>query len=215
MDALDSLFRRLVLTARDAGALTRPIDVGELINTFVPYKTVRRDGLIETNDDYLHTIMRLVSGERELVFADDLLQDDLRTELTSANPDLGLLRTYLNATVRLSSTAVERILGGDAPIDRPRSTPIAVAAVQEEPVAWEPEPVAVPVADTPAVPTPNVPPATTSHDCPYCAQALPTERDVRYCPNCGINLKTRRCPGCSTEIDSAWKFCVTCGRSAA
>lgn len=215
MDALDSLFRRLVLTARDASALARPIDVGELINTFVPYKTVRRDGLIETNDDYLHTVMRLVSGERELVFADDVLQDDLRTELTSANPDLGLLRTYLNATVRLSSTAVERMLGGDAQIDLQPSTPIAVAAVQEEPVAWEPEPVAVPVADTPAVPTPNAPPATTSHDCSYCAQTLPTERDVRYCPNCGINLKTRRCPGCSTEIDSAWKFCVTCGRSAA
>jgi hypothetical protein len=215
VDALDLLFRRLVLTARDADALARPIDVGELMNTLVPYKAARRDGYIETNDDYLHTMMQLVAGERELVFADELMQDDLRTELTSANPDLGLLRTYLNATVRLSSTAVERILGGDTRIDLRPSTPIAVAAVQEEPVAREPEPVAVPAADTPAVPTPSAPPATASPDCPYCAQAVPAERDVHYCPNCGINLKTRRCPGCSTEIESAWKFCVTCGRSAA
>lgn len=219
MDALDLLFRRLVLTARAADALTRPIDLGELMDTFVPYKAARRDGLIETNDDYLHTMMQLVAGERELVFADDLMQDDLRNELASTNPDLGLLRTYLNATVRLSSTAVERVLSGDTQIDLRPSTPITVAAVQEEPVARAPEPVVTPVAEPAAAlavsATPVVPHATHTRDCPYCAQALPAGRDVRYCPNCGINLKTRRCPGCSTEIDSAWKFCVTCGRSAA
>ena len=147
------------------------------------------------------------------------MQDDLRNELKSANPDLGLLRTYLNATIRLSSTAVETVLSGDTQIDLRPSTPIAVSAVQEEPVARAPAPVVAPAAEVVAAPaaspTPVVPHATHSHDCPYCAQTLPTGRDVRYCPNCGINLKTRRCPGCSTEIDSAWKFCVTCGRSAA
>ncbi len=222
MDALDLLFRRLVLTAQAADAIARPIDLGELMDTFVPYKAARRDGMIETNDDYLHTVMRLVAGEREFVFADDLMQDDLRNELATSNPDLGLLRTYLNATVRLSGTAVERVLGGDTKIDLRPSTPIASSVVLEEPVARISEPVAAPVpdplADTPAVPAPSTPHATHAthaHDCPYCAQVLPTGRGVQYCPNCGINLKTRRCPGCSTEIESAWKFCVTCGRSAA
>jgi hypothetical protein len=219
VDALDLLFRRLVLTAQAADAIARPIDLGELMDTFVPYKAARRDGMIETNDDYLHVVMRLVAGEREFVFADDLMQDDLRNELATSNPDLGLLRTYLNATVRLSSTSVERVLGGDTKIDLRPSTPIASSVVLEEPVARISDPVAAPVpdpiADTPAVPAPSTPRATHAHDCPYCAQVLPTGRDAQYCPNCGINLKTRRCPGCSTEIESAWKFCVTCGRSAA
>ncbi len=213
MDALDLLFRRLVVTAQAADALARPIDLGELMDTLVPYKAARRDGLLETNDDYLHAVMRLVAGERELVFADDLMQDDLRNELASPNPDLGLLRTYLNATVRLSSIAVDRVLSGDTNIDTRPSTPLATVVVQEEPVPTASPP--APVGTAPGTVPGTVPTATSSHDCPYCAQVLPTDRDVRYCPNCGINLKTRRCPGCSTEIESAWKFCVTCGRSAA
>ena len=213
MDALDLLFRRLVVTAQAADALARPIDLGELMDTLVPYKAARRDGLLETNDDYLHAVMQLVAGERELVFADDLMQDDLRNELASPNPDLGLLRTYLNATVRLSSIAVDRVLSGDTNIDTRPSTPLATVVVQEEPVPTASPP--APVGTAPGTVPGTVPTATSSHDCPYCAQVLPTDRDVRYCPNCGINLKTRRCPGCSTEIESAWKFCVTCGRSAA
>jgi len=215
VDALDLLFRRLVLTAQAADALARPIDLGEIMDTLVPYKAARRDGMIETNDDYLHTVMQLVAGEREYVFADDLMQDDLRNELATADPDLGLLRTYLNATVRLSSTAVEQVLSGDTQIDIRPSTPIAASVVLEEPVARTSDPVPAPVAATPEVSVPSTSHATHTHDCPYCAQVLPTGRDVRYCHNCGINLKTRRCPGCSTEIESAWKFCVTCGRSAA
>lgn len=213
MDALDLLFRRLVLTAQAADALTRPIDVRELMNTFLPYKAARRDGMIETNDDYLHTMMQLVAGEREYVFADDLMQDDLRNELASSNPDLTLLRTYLNATVRLSSIAVARVLAGDTQIDLRPSTPIAASEVLEEPDERDAGPAPESVAAV--VPVQSLAPATLTHDCPYCAQVLPTGRDVRYCPNCGINLKIRRCPGCSTEIESAWKFCVTCGRSAA
>jgi hypothetical protein len=215
VDALDLLFRRLVLTAQAADALARPIDLGELMNTLLPYKAARRDGMIETNDDYLHTMMQLVAGERDYVFADDLMQDDLRNELASSNPDLGLLRTYLNATVRLSSIAVTRVLEGDTQIDLRPSTPIASSAVLDALVEPAATPAAEPIAATPVVSVPSAPPATHTHDCPYCAQVLPTGRDVRYCPNCGINLKTRRCPGCSTEIESAWKFCVTCGRSAA
>ena len=221
MDALDLLFRRLVLTAQAADALARPIDLIELMDQFVPYKAARRDGKIETLDDYRHTMMQLVAGERDYVFADDLMQDDLRNELASTNPDLGLLRTYLNATVRLSSTAAARVLSGDIAIDLRPSTPLGLTAVQHEPVLAEsapehlstPSPTPVAEAGTASVQRPNL--ATSSHDCPYCAAVLPTDRDVRYCPNCGINLKIRRCPGCSTEIESAWKFCVTCGRSAA
>src|SRR5476649_2065974 len=79
MDALDLLFERLVRAARDSRPelLTRPFEVSELIE-LVPYKAVRAEGALETNDDYSHALTRLLAGERGYLFADDLLQDDLR-----------------------------------------------------------------------------------------------------------------------------------------
>lgn len=48
--------------------------------------------------------------------------------------------------------------------------------------------------------------------CRFCGGTLPEGRDVNYCPHCGENLKTLRCPACGAEMDNSWKFCVTCGR---
>lgn len=214
MDALDLLFRRLVVTANAANALTRVLDVGEILDKLVPYKAARRDGALETHEDYLHTMMRLVAGERDYVFADDLLQDDLRNELKSPNPDLGVLRTYLNAGVRLSTEAVQRVLAGDTSIDIRTSTPIASAVVQEA-LAAPATPVAAVAKPATASTTTATPADTEFAGCPYCNGALPAARAAKYCPHCGINLTVRRCPGCSSEIESEWKFCVTCGRSAA
>jgi hypothetical protein len=50
--------------------------------------------------------------------------------------------------------------------------------------------------------------------CRFCGGTLPEDRAVNYCPHCGENLKTQRCPACGAEMDTAWKFCVTCGRRA-
>ncbi|MHB1297534.1 MAG: zinc ribbon domain-containing protein [Gemmatimonadaceae bacterium] len=207
MDALDLLFRRLVLSAREADALARPLDVGEVIDRFAPYRMARRDGLIESNDDYLHVVMRLVAGERSLVYADDLLQDDLKAELASPNPDLTLLRTYLNTKIRLATAEVQKILDGDTQIDLRAPTPATAqpAVVATPPVA----PVASATAPAPAVTS------TARPGCPYCSQPLPEGRILKFCPSCGLNLLTKRCSGCSAEIETGWKFCVICGRSAA
>lgn len=204
MDTIDLLFRRLVLAAQAADALARPIEVGEILDTLATYRAARRDGTIETHDDYLHAMMQILAGERELVFADDLMQDDLRNEVASPNPDLGVLRTYASAKVRLSTNAVQRVLAGDTAIDLRPETPVAASGVSE------PEPVG---GSSPAISVRSAEPQGA--ECPYCTHALPTDRPVKYCPGCGINLRVRRCPGCSTEIESEWKFCVTCGRSAA
>lgn len=232
MDALDFLFRRLVLSAQKADALARPLDLGEVLERLVPYQSARRDGLLESNDDYLHTVMRLVAGERGLVFADELLQDDLKAELASPNPDLTLLRTYLNTKVRLATAHVERVLAGDTEIDLRPPTPARASAPVAAAVAARPSDVATPRAsvawpDLTAAAAPaaastgafqaSVLPSTTGtvrSGCPYCDQALPEGRPVKYCPGCGLNLLVRRCSGCSAEIESGWKFCVTCGRSA-
>ncbi len=262
-DALALLFRRLVLAAQEAGALARPIEVSEILDRFVPYRSARRDGLLDTNDDYLHAVMQLLAGERGYLFADDLMQDDLKSELTALNPDLSVLTTYRNAKVRIASTQAEQVLAGDTSIDLRPPTPIATERVPPPARASDPvlpparasSPVARPsapsagttttptaprgvsrasaeaaeqpvppvLAEVTAVVPPPAPVAAKSAPladesvaavCPYCSKDIATDRPLKYCPHCGINLRIRRCPGCSAEMEAEWKFCVTCGRSA-
>jgi len=268
VDTLDLLFRRIVLAANAAGALERPLTVGEILDTFAPYASARRDGPIATQDDYLQAVMELVAGERALVFADDLMQDDLKAELASPNPDVNVIRTYANTKVRLSTEGVHGVLAGDTTIDLRPPTPLGGRAVTAEsrapagakpaakPAAKPTAKPAMPPAAKPAPTTPitlrpapaasapragapivaKVPPpppddaapegalvdayapataaATEDPGCPYCSSPIPQGRAIRFCPACGQNLSVRRCAGCSAEIESGWKFCVTCGRSA-
>jgi hypothetical protein len=243
VDVLDLLFRRLVLAARAAGALERPVEIREILDTFAPYGAAKRDGQLDTNDDYLHAVMRLVAGERELLFADDLLQDDFRAELASPNPDLTVVRAYATSKVRIATVRAQEVLGGDIDIDLRPPTPIRNAAVQaparvsgaappmapkvaprDEPSSvteprgpgapFVPETIAPSVDPTPAVAPAEAAIATAAPGCPYCAQPLPEGRPLKFCPSCGQNLLVRRCSGCSAEIESGWKFCVTCGRKA-
>ena len=245
MDALDLLFRRLVLAARASGALERPVTVGEVLDDFVPYAAAKRDGQLDTHDDYLHALMRLISGERSLLFGDDLMQDDLKAELDSPNPDLVVLRTYMHTKLRVSTAGIASVLAGDTNIDLRPPTPRApqgrvTGAVKAPRPSGSAPQVPVPAATTEPMTEPRsssalhtafsaydastrsaadagaaTPPADTADTgCPYCAQALPPERAFKFCPSCGLNLLVRRCPGCSAEIESGWKFCVTCGRKA-
>lgn len=227
MDTLDLIFRRIVLAAKAAGALERQVTVGEILESFAPYVSARRDGPIATHDDYLEAVMRLVSGERALLFGDDLMQDDLKAELDAPNPDVTVIKTYAQSKVRLSTEGVQRVLAGDTKIDLRPPTPFSPRPA----VRSDPAPVPSPATAAAAIdgdpqtspgrdkglfaafdPLPN--PDTEDAGCPYCAQPVPEGRTVKFCPTCGQNLTVRRCPGCSAEIESGWKFCVTCGRSA-
>lgn len=248
MDALDLIFRRLVLAARAAGALERPLTVGEILETFVPYAAARRDGPIPTHDDYLQAVTELIAGERALIFGDDLMQDDLKAELASPNPDLTVVKTYAQTKVRLSTEGVQRVLAGDTTIDLRPPTPFSPRPAQAAAAPASPAPSSPPSASAPPAPAPAPvarganaaaeaaggepttspgrsgalfeafsPAVETVPDdsgCPYCAQPIPDGRTVRFCPSCGQDLRVRRCAGCSAEIESGWKFCITCGRSA-
>lgn len=230
MDELDRLFQCVVRTARDTRPeyLSRPFEVGELLE-LVPYRAVRADVGVETNDDFAHVVMRLLAGERGYLFVDDLMQDDLKAELKSPNPDLLSYRSYVNARVTLSQEHTRRLLesagaGVAAPL-RPKVSAVEAPTAPEP--ARAPARAAVPPAARAASPArPNVTPRPLGPDdhaaarasrpgCKYCGQALPEGREVRYCPACGQNLLLRRCAACSAEIEPAWKFCVACGRAAA
>jgi predicted RNA-binding Zn-ribbon protein involved in translation (DUF1610 family) len=232
MDQLDHLFQRVVGAARDAKPelLARAFEVAELIE-LVPYRAVRAEGAMETNDDYAHALTRLLAGERGYVFADDLLQDDLRAELASPNPDLGAYRAYLTSRITLSQEHV-RALTGSMPVpavEVPPAAPAAPAPASVRPAALMAKPLAEAVTapkpvrpsamaasspPRPLDPSAETAPRSSRPGCRYCGQALPEDRLVHFCPSCGQNLLARLCPACSAELESGWKFCVACGRLA-
>jgi hypothetical protein len=284
-DQLERLFRALVLRVRDVRPenLSRPFEVGDILRAFVPYRATRAEVGVETAEDYEVLILRLLSGERGFLFADDGMQDDLRRELDSGNPDLQALQAYGTARVTLAQHAMRQVLeAAPAPAAATSATSLpapAAASAEVSPaapasalpttgstvlrdsegrvvasLASAPPPVAPPPGAIPAAldalqrqlpptlaelgeaigavvdpkmrapyqsrasripdPTAETGSRTPRPGCRFCGQALPEARDVTFCPHCGQNLKVRRCPGCSAEMDPAWKFCVTCGRAA-
>jgi hypothetical protein len=205
MDPLELLFERLVRAARDRRPeiLSRPFEVSELIE-LVPYKAVRAEGSLETNDDYAHALTRLLAGEGGYLFADDLLQDDLRAELKSSNPDLAAYRAYLTARVTIAQELARKAGESMPPV------PLAEAVTSPKPV----RPAAA-AAARPLDATVETTPRSSRPGCQYCGGDLPEDRPVHFCPSCGQNLLQRRCAACSAELEPGWKFCVACGRLAA
>ena len=111
-DELERLFRTLVLRVRDVRPenLTRAFEVADILRTFVPYRAARVEVGVETAEDYEVLILRLLSGERGFLFTDDAMQDDLRRELDSGNPDLRALQAYGTARVTLAQHAMRQVL---------------------------------------------------------------------------------------------------------
>lgn len=204
MDDLEAFFTFLArsLHTANASALAQPLEVAEIAARWAPYAQVRRSLSIPSNEDYELLLMRLLAGEGGFVFADESLQDDLRREVESTNPDLTALRTYGAARITLAREPVRRVLGLTA-----EELPAAPPPKETRPLAPPRPAVGDPTAPAPETraPQPQV--------CQFCGQGLPTGRPVNFCPHCGLNVATRRCPGCSAEVQPGWRFCVTCGRA--
>lgn len=116
LDILDRLFIELVRAVRRERPelLAAGMDVAELLR-FVPYKAVRARIGADTDDDYGHAMTRLLAGDGGYVFADELMQDDLRAELDSKNPDLQAYRSYLNTRLSLAQARVRATLDALGP----------------------------------------------------------------------------------------------------
>lgn len=232
MDELDRLFQRVVRAVRDARPenLSRPLEVGELLD-LVPYRAVRSDVGVMTNDDFAHTVTRLLAGERGYLFVDDLMQDDLKTELASPNPNLTAYRSYVNARVTLSQEHTRRLLEsmGAAPeagIGVPMEPASAQTAPPPSPASATPArvsaaPVAKPSASTPATlastphreaptgprreaPTGPRAPHAVSSPRPLDPDAVALHREARPgCKYCGQALPEGR------EV----RYCPACGQN--
>jgi hypothetical protein len=240
------MYRRLVQNIRTgfSDLLGRPFEVAELYTTLVPYRHNRRELELDTNQDYEHALLRLLSGERGYLIGDPQMQADLRAELESPNPDLTKFRAYATTMVSLAPDGARTVdppairrpgSGGTAAIPNTAAPPPAPqSAMADRPTLGVPEQpapaaagpaaarTAAPPAAAPArVPTPQPTLAATgqrsivaSGSCRYCGGELPEGRNITFCPHCGQNLTVANCPACGTELDVGWKFCTTCGRAA-
>ena len=50
--------------------------------------------------------------------------------------------------------------------------------------------------------------------CAFCGQGLPADRDVRFCPHCGVDQSAAPCASCGGEMEAGWRFCIACGAAA-
>lgn len=187
-DALDRLAAVLV---RQLGGAGRETTVHAITHTLVPYRRFREALGVETAEDYELALVRLLAGERGYADVPPAVRAHCADELLNPSPDVAVYRGY----------AAEPVTVRQAP-----AVPLETAALPAAPI---PEPdVPVPSART-----------LTAEDlggrCRYCSKDLPAGRRLVFCPHCGQNLTTLRCPACSTELELGWKFCVTCGRGLA
>lgn len=140
MDRLEHIHAALAAALRvqrDDEAFAAPVTVAEIYQDLVPYRSVRTQLGFDMNADYEHTLLRLLAGEAGLVRLEPVeARDELRKELGTANPNVGLFRKFAACDVWVAEP------GPDAPVVNVR---------QEAP----PEPVAVAPAAPPPRPEPE------------------------------------------------------------
>jgi hypothetical protein len=229
-DPLERFFDRLVfnLAELDRSRLDGPIQLVDIHQSLVPYRTHRAALGLETNQDYEMVVLRFLAGERGYAWVEpDEVRHALEREAHSVNPDTGAFRRYGTAAVRLDPDQVRVYLaeqetlgaegGGGA---RPDTTDLpdfpALEAPDPEDAGLEDGPDGLRFSldeETPA------PAGASGRDvtiggvqCGYCGGDLPVGRTVIFCPHCGQNVGVMHCPVCGTELDVGWQYCITCGR---
>jgi len=212
-DELDRLFGRLVesLVAAGPGRLAVPFIAAELYERLVPYRSNRARLNVATHQDYEMTVLRLLAGERgyaQLEPAD--VQEALRRETESLNPDPGVFRSFPDAQVLINRLAAERFLKAERAFAPPLPDPVPIASVAPDEEHEDDEPDVAPSGSHFSFDESEA----SSPQCAYCGGTLPAARKVNFCPHCGQPPSGElRCPACGSEVDVAWAYCVSCGRS--
>ena len=241
MDDLDRMYRLLVRNTRAAAPdyLSRPFELAELYQSLIPYRLHRRELGIETNEDYELALTRLIAGERGYLVSQGEVQQALRSELATPNPDPSVFRQYAHSQVAFAPDALRALAndgGAIAPAPMVSASPAAAAMPVRPPQppapAAPPTPAYAPAAPPRPVPAPPPMPRVApppeivapvagrtlatvpgGGSCRFCGGTLPDGRRITFCPHCGQNLTVQNCPACGTELEVGWKFCVTCGRT--
>lgn len=208
MEDLSRFFGQMVrnLAATDPARLRRPLPLGEIRETILPYRANRRALRLETSEDYELVLIRLCAGEGGFARTEpDDVHAEFAAEALSSNPDLTIVHRHEDAVVILNQEQLARALDpaqelGSAPSDQRFAPP----APREPASAPEPPAPAREVSKPQSAP---LPPAV----CRACGGKLPPGRSVKFCPHCGESQVLTHCPECQTELEPAWRHCVACG----
>lgn len=195
MDAVDRMFHVLVRTlrAKQPALLSAPFSVAELYQQILPYRHLRRELGLETNQEYEITLMELLTGARGYLDVDEVLRDALGKELAAMSPEPSRVRDFAEAQVAINADALATI---------PERRPSTEAAASPEAVRYGGAPPLGAVR------------GSAGSRCRYCGGALPNTRSLNFCPHCGQNLQVLNCPACGAEVEAGWRFCVACGKAA-
>lgn len=219
MTELERFFRRLVdnLIAIDPARLHRPVELGEIAQSIVPYRTNRRALGLESNEDYDMVLLRLCGGEGGYVRTDPPeVQEAFAAQAGSPNPDLSILRDLGSTGLILATEQLAYALGPEP------DAAFAPPELEEEMAPMRPaDPSVIPLDSVrwtratiePVPEEEETPPDIIERTgrCSYCGGSLPTGRTVNFCPHCGESQSYIRCPSCQAEVELGWKHCVSCG----
>ena len=95
MDDVERLFRHLVhlLATDDAERLRTPIEVSELYQSIVPYRSHKRELRFDAIEDYDMAILRLLAGEHGYASVEPIeAREALALEAEAVNPNPGAFR---------------------------------------------------------------------------------------------------------------------------
>ncbi len=200
MTDLERFVKRLVerLEARDPTGLYRPVNVGDLRASIMPYRLNRSALELSSHEEYELLVLRLVAEESGFARTNPAESAArCREEVNSPNPDLDIVEDLSDTTIQFGAATLSA-LG------------TRHAALAPEPPPPEPPP-PPPIAEPP---TPSAERRVPSAECITCHRPLPTHREVTFCPYCGIRLRRLRCGRCGEDIEADWSHCISCGATA-
>ncbi len=213
MDDVERLFRHLVhlLAADDAERLRTPIEVSELYQSIVPYRSHKRELRFDAIEDYDMAILRLLAGERGYASVEPIeVREALALEAEAVNPNPGAFRDFAAATVVLNPGAVRSVLEGQAAYAPPAAGGAGGAAGAGAAAGAAVEPVFEAVDIDRSGRAPSEP----ANTCVHCDAKLPRTREAVFCPFCGRELQALHCTRCGDPLEPGWRFCLTCGHPA-
>lgn len=224
-DLLQRLHEKLLEALAAEGGSGGAITVGDIYQRLIPYRSVRGEIGVMELATYEHALLRLLAGERNLVRMErEAAADELRKELSSPNPILGIYRDYADVAVTVQGAThpapAPSLLGKAAAADGPR------AARPSAPPA-SPLPVVSPSKRHARIAEFGADLATAdgdrgvadgraaTRDCSGCGNPLPSIAGLRFCPFCGRAPGPSPCIQCGTRLEASWNFCIRCGTPAA
>ncbi|NUS34483.1 MAG: hypothetical protein HOQ17_15670, partial [Gemmatimonadaceae bacterium] len=104
MDDVERMYRHLVhiIRTKFTPMLTQPFEVGELVQTILPYRLHRRELGLQSNHDYEMALLELLAGPRGYLVVDDRMRDTLAAQLAAPTPDPSVIRDFATAHVALA-----------------------------------------------------------------------------------------------------------------